>query len=305
MQTAVANSKVEVVVKEFAKRLLTQISTGAMLIGIASFFFCVVDECSSNSNFGNQNSKFNFSISCMTPCHASSKTHNSKEKKVRVWKLVQRTNDGHVVVLLSDSAVKYMMDDQNVYWLSAAPKWDVCIYNYKENLGTLRPLIYCIKRSDDIADYGKLHAVSKSPMKFLAHPALKVDYDVSAADPLKEKVEMFYQTGSERSSTFSKLEKIFSTWIPVPTNAQHVLNGITRTANMKGVLLQETHVYSAGRKHIVHATDSCIQCEVPASEFEYPNNFKRSSVNEIMQEQKHARQFSGVLQDLFCDEKKK
>lgn len=281
MQVTVANSKVRVVVTDVAKRLSGQMFKGAMLIGVASFIFCC------------------FALSPV--CFEASAKVSHPTKKVKVWKFVQRSTHGHSVLLFNESAVKYIFADQHVAWTSTAPSWNVCIFNSNVNRGMLRPLAYCIARQDNKFDYGTATEVSRTKTFFQNRTAVKVLYRVNSADPLKEKVEMMYQSGSQRADSFTHVEQIFSDWIKMSPQVQNVLNGLAKSAKVTGVMLEETHVYPSGRRHKVLSTESCIQCDVPASEFTYPTGFKNSSIKDIMEEKEKAREMSGVFEELLFD----
>lgn len=112
---------------------------------------------------------------------------------------------------------------------------------------------------------------------------------------------MMYQSGSERSSSFSGGERLFSDWIKIAPQVQYVLNGLTRVSTTKGVMLEEIHLYPGGRRHRVLSTDSFTQCEVSASEFDYPTGFTESTIKDIMQEKEKAREMSGVFEELLFD----
>lgn len=315
MQVTVANSKVRVVVMEVTKRLSAQTFKGAMLIGIAFFasgFF--------TSGFLAKDTEPPLTDSVgATPCvalgaanvwvpfadaqagfAASAKTNHSK-KKVKIWKFVQRSTHGHSILLFNESAIKYIFADQHVSWTSAAPSWNVCIFNSKVNRGTLRTSDYCIVRQDNKFDYGRATVISRTKILFQNRPAIKVLYKVNSSDPLKEKVEMMYQTGSQRADSFTHVEQIFSDWIKISPQVQNVLNGLTKTAKVSGVMLEEIHVYPSGRRHKVLSTESYTQCDVPASEFDYPTGFKDSTIKNIMEESEKARDMTGVFEELLFD----
>ena len=281
MQVTVANSKVRVVVTDVAKRLSGQMFKGAMLIGVASFILCC------------------FVLSPV--CFEASAKVSHPTKKVKVWKFVQRSTHGRSILLFNESAIKYIFVDQHVAWNSAAPTWNVCIFNSSVNRGTMRPLAYCIARQDNKFDYGTATEVSRTKTFFQNRTAIKILYRVNSADPIKEKVEMMYQSGSQRADSFTHVEQIFSDWIKMSPQVQNVLNGLAKSAKVTGVMLEETHVYPSGRRHKVLSTESCIQCEVPTSEFAYPTGFKNSTIKDIMQENEKAREMSGVFEELLFD----
>jgi hypothetical protein len=300
MQITVASLPVKVVVMNIARRLLRATLLGATLIGVAPFVFS-----GSGTDYDRTRSILIPSADARAASHmAHHPVLKKKPKMIKVWKFVQRSTHGQGILLVGENAVKCSFVDQNVSWISSAPTWNVCIYNHKKKLGMLQPLGYCIVREDNKIEYGLAKLTSTSATKFMHQPALKLSYSVTSSDPVKEKTEMFFQTGSERAVSFSKLEMLFSNWFPVNPQVLHVINGITRMPG-RGVLLEESHVYPGGRREVVLTTGSFTQCEVPETEFAYPKDFKVATLRDIMQERQKAREMSGVLQDLFLDVKKK
>jgi hypothetical protein len=303
MQITVASLPVKVILMKMARPLLGKTFIGATLIGVAPFVSALIE----NAECMHDISPVEWiprAIARNSRSHALPSSPKNA-KLLKVWKFVQRTTHGHTVVLVCDSAVRCNFNDQKVSWIASAPTWNVCIINTEKNLGSMRSLEYFKLRQDDQVESGTAKPSSTSKIQFLHQPAVKVTYDVTASDPIKEKTEMFYQTGSNRSSSFSKIEITFSNWFKISPQAQQVLNGIIRMSRGNGVILEEAHLYPGGRKELVLTTGSCTQCEVPVTEFAYPTGFKPSTMRDIMQEKQKAQEMSGVLQDLFIDEKKK
>ncbi|MDZ4832766.1 MAG: hypothetical protein SGJ27_03095 [Candidatus Melainabacteria bacterium] len=307
MKFTVASLPVRKVVIKIAASRFGIVVTGAMLFSVA-LFVSVAPPGQAKTESG-MKSQLSAKSAPGTKSQLGTKTKPSTKKvsgsftgaKVKVWRLVQRNAKGKSVMLVGDSCFKYIFVDQSVSWIAKAPNYNICIINTEKHIGQLRPFGFAVSRQDNSVEYGQSDRFTKKSQLFFSRPALKITYDVTSSDPLKEKVEMMYQTGSQRASSFSKVEQIYSDWFKISPQVQHVLNGMTRVSKSNGVMLEETHFYPGGRKHVVLTTESVSQCEVPVSEFDYPTNFKQASFKDINQEDEKARAMTGVFEDLLFD----
>jgi len=225
----------------------------------------------------------------------------SPGKKVKVWQLEQRNQLGTSTTYLGDNGVVVINPQQNVKWVCTAPTWKVTIVNYKLNIGrTVDIGSYALRRNSTF-EYGNVAGVTRLPMVYLGKRAHRISYQVTASDPIKEKVEMFYQTASKRSGSFSGVELTISDSIKAKPQVLDFLGGLYKLAKLDGVLLQQSHIYPGGKRNSVVSTDLIKQVEVDDSVFAYPTKFKFAYMHEIMQEDQKALQMSGVMEDLFLD----
>lgn len=230
-----------------------------------------------------------------------------KHGKVKVWKIEQRDQLGKSVTLISDDGIVVKSPQQNVKWVCTAPDWKVTIVNYKLNLGKLADLAIYSQCNPDKIEYGDLRkngSILSTHQAFLGRTARKCLYKTRGSDPVRERVEMMYQTGSQRAGSFSSVELIVSQSIKMKPQIQAFLSGKHNIDGLDGVVFSKTNIYPGGRRHNVLSTDSIIQTVVDASELQRPTGYKLAPVHEIMQETQKALEMSGVIKDLFFDDPK-
>lgn len=210
---------------------------------------------------------------------------------------------GKARLFVCDDAIKVNFPQQNVQWNCSAPNWDVTITNYKLNIGKVVPLEQYGYLDGTRFEFGKVSGgpSSRETLLFLGRPANKLRYHIVAADPIKEKLEMMYQTASKRSGSFNSAEVVFSNWFNMRPEIRKFLSGLYRIADVNGILMSEKYLYPGGRIHQVVYTDLVTEVQLDKSEFTAPKGFKFAPMHEIMQEDKKAEQMTGVLEDLFMD----
>jgi hypothetical protein len=224
-------------------------------------------------------------------------------KKVKAWKFEQRNQLGAATFLVSENAIKVQYHSQGVQWNCSAPDWQVVASNPKLNLGKVLSLHdYSVAKASRF-EFGRIDGgpTSSDTVLFMGKPANKMVYHVTAADPIKEKIEMMYQTASKRATAFSDVELVFSNWFKLKPEICRFLTGLYSFRGVRGILMNETYFYPDGKKHVVLSTDRFSEVMVDPSEFKAPSGFKFAYMHQIMQEDKKAMQMSGVLEDLFLD----
>lgn len=247
-----------------------------------------------------------FSLSFLASCALfvlASTSASAADRKVKAWRFEQRNQMGKARLYVCDDAIKVNFPQQNVQWNCSAPDWDVTITNYKLNIGKVVPVEQYGYLDASRFEFGKVSGgpTSRETLLFLGRPANKLRYHIVAADPIKEKLEMMYQTGSKRSASFNDVELVFSNWFKLRPEIRKFLSGLYRIADVNGILVSERYLYPGGKIHQVVYTDLVSEVQVNKSEFIAPKGFKFAYMHEIMQEDKKAEQMSGVIEDLFMD----
>lgn len=225
-----------------------------------------------------------------------------KGSKLKVWRFEQTNQIGKATVLVAESGIKITNSNQNVVWICTAPDWNVTIVNYKLNIGKQVPLAeYAAARKTRFEFSRVTGAEKRETIVFLGKPCNKVTYRILSSDPVKERIEMIYQTGSQRASSFNAAELIYSNWFKIKPQICSFMSGLYGAPNVSGVVLNQTYLYPGKRDHVVLSTSTITQAEVDKSEFKVPTGYKFAHMHEIMQEEKKAVQMSGVIEDLFLD----
>lgn len=240
-------------------------------------------------------------IQMLCVCGVDAKTAALASNKVRVWRFEQRNQIGKAIVLVGENGIKVTNPHQNVIWICTAPKWDVTIVNYKLNIGKSVPLSQWESRVSRFESSQAADPVSRETIMFQGKPCNKLRFEILSSDPVKERIEMIYQTGSQRASSFNAAEVICSNWFKIKPEICAFLTGLYSIKQVSGVLMSQTYIYPGKRTHVVVSTDSFKQVEVDKSEFKIPTGFKFAHMHQIMQEEKKALQMSGVIEDLFYD----
>lgn len=234
---------------------------------------------------------------------SASASASAAVKKVKAWRFDQRNQMGKARLFVCDDAIKVNFPQQNVQWNCSAPNWDVTITNYKLNIGKVVPVEQYGYLDASRFEFGKVSGgpTSRETLMFLGRPANKLRYHIVAADPIKEKLEMMYQTGSKRSGSFNDVELVFSNWFKLRPEIRKFLSGLYRITDVNGILMSEKYLYPGGKIHQVVYTDLVSEVQIDKSEFTTPKGFKFAPMHEIMQEDRKAEQMSGVIEDLFMD----
>lgn len=222
--------------------------------------------------------------------------------KVKAWQISQNSQLGLTNWLISDSGIKVTLPAHRVTWTCAAPSWKVLVYNAKSNIGLQQDLSpYGSVRSPTV-EQGTIDTASvvKTKTHYQGRPATKVVARVIASDPAAEKFEMMYQEAQSRSDTFGRVEFLYENWIPLKPQLSAFLCGYYKDS-VDGVRLEQVLVYATRRRSVL-STISVGETMVPVSEFTYPTGFRPvNKMHEIMQEKDKAREFTGVIEDLFLD----
>ena len=225
-----------------------------------------------------------------------------KGSKIKVWRFEQTNQIGKATVLVAENGIKITNTHQNVIWLCTAPDWDVTTINYKLNIGKRIPLAqYAGSRTTRFEFSQVAGGERRETIMFFGKPCNKVTYQILSSDPVKERIEMIYQTGSQRASSFNAAELIYSNWFKIKPQILLFFSGLYSAPNPTGVVLNQTYLYPGKRAHVVLSTSRISQIEVNKSEFTRPSGYKFAPMHEIMQEAKKAVQMSGVIEDLFLD----
>lgn len=224
--------------------------------------------------------------------------------KKQVWRIEQlNESEGPVTIFVSDDCVRFSVPDQNIVCLASAPKWDVVSYNPKEKLINQLPLTKWIP--DGFRLFGKGHLdfsklKSRARSIWQGHPVEEITTAVTQSDPLKEKLEMFYQESEGRSLEFNAEQFVYEKFIALSPVQRAFFSAFYGTPDGSGLLLQRTRLYPGGRRDVALRTLSCRKVSVSASQFSYPKNFKTVlAVSDVTMDKRKLEQAGHMFEEMF------
>lgn len=230
------------------------------------------------------------------PAHAAGKK--------QVWRIEQENeSEGPVTILVSDDCVKFSVPDQNIVCLASAPKWKVVSYNPKEKLINELPLERWVHNGFRLfgkrhLDFAKLKSRARSVWQ--GHPVEEITTAVTQSDPLKEKLEMFYQESKGRSLEFNAEQFVYEKFIPLSPAQRDFLSAFYGTPGGNGLLLQRTRLYPGGRRDVALKTISCMKVSVNALQLSYPKNLKAvPEVSDVTMEKRKLEQAGHMFEEMF------
>ena len=131
-------------------------------------------------------------------------------------------------------------------------------------------------------------------------PANKVTFKVSNSDSLKERLEFAYQESSNRSTSFNKIEIVYSDWIKITPQLLKFLAPYYKYPEVRQLPLQCMQRYPDGSTNTVLSTIKAEPALISLDEFTVPAGLTLTKFrDEVIEDRDQRHNIPGVVEDLF------
>lgn len=228
----------------------------------------------------------------------------AQAEKIKGTIVEQKTTKfGLTTLYLCDKGarIEFSSDTFPFTCVTSAPDFKPIVYSKQKKLMHVAPLddwsSRCPHLPKETLEFGK---EVKRTEAWQGKMARRVTLDIKRSDPLKERVEFFYQDAHKRSMSFDKLEMVYGLWFNVQPKIKPFLFGFYRLPSMTGLPLEALHRYPDHSSDYILKTTKLTEATFDSKDFLPPPGFKVTpNFKEILDEGKQRKMLPGVLEDIL------
>lgn len=219
-------------------------------------------------------------------------------EKIKGWQLVQENpHTGIWRVFLSNAGMAAVNEKMGCTLVTKAPKWNVVMYNAKTKVYFLSPLNEWKGAQSSLKQSAKTRqAYSRATTSLIEKPPKKIKDEVI----LGHKTSL-YLTDNLVTTGLKKVEFSITPDIEAPQQLQTVFGKIygVGLTKLKGLPLKVSYIDENGKRSPVFETRKIDKKEIPLSEFDFPNNYKRvDSEIAVLMDEKGREAMASIMDDL-------
>jgi hypothetical protein len=214
--------------------------------------------------------------------------------------------DGPMTILVCDRGARISWARLPFVCCCCAPQYEGIIFNTHRRKKIIMDPEMWVHYSPHLPD-GKsvLTPLTVKEEFWQGKPALRDSFKVSVGAAMKERYEMLFQQGSDRSNDYDQVQVVYSRWIKLEPHVLRFLTGYYRFPGMKALPLEAVNHYPSGRVDKILQTLKIEPASIDPVDLIPPAGVNPTRDREFVTEDDlRVPAMRGLVEDLFGDVKK-